>query len=43
MTEILPAPAPDPTTEECAELLAAASKLPYDIAAMLIDPTWRQP
>jgi hypothetical protein len=34
---------PPLTTERCAELLAAASKLPYDIAAMLIDPTWKQP
>jgi hypothetical protein len=33
---------PPLTTERCAELLAAATKLPYDIAAMLIDPTWRQ-
>jgi hypothetical protein len=38
---ILPAPVPDPTTEECAELLAAATRLPHDIAHMLIDPTWR--
>jgi hypothetical protein len=38
---ILPPPLPDPTTEECAELLATATRLPHDIAAMLIDPTWR--
>jgi hypothetical protein len=34
---------PPLTTERCAELLAAATKLPYDIATMLIDPTWRTP
>jgi hypothetical protein len=34
---------PPLTTERCAELLAACSHLPYDIAAILIDPTWRRP
>ena len=29
--------------ERCAELLAAATRLPYDIAHMLIDPSWRRP
>ena len=27
--------------ERCAELLAACSHLPYDIAAILIDPAWK--
>lgn len=31
---------PPLTTEECARLLASATKLPEDIAAMLIDPNW---
>jgi hypothetical protein len=29
------------TTEEIASILAAATKWPADIAAILIDPTWR--